>query len=102
MLIEDKASGTQLIQELVADGVPAVTRYQPQSDKIMRMHAQTAMIENGFVHLRKGAAWLAEYLHELTVFGKAGTTTRSIRLRRCSTGSNVAAKRRRTGCGNNI
>jgi predicted phage terminase large subunit-like protein len=66
VLIEDKASGTQLIQE----GLHAVTRYQPQSDKIMRMHAQTAMIENGFVHLPKDAAWLAEYLHELTVFPK--------------------------------
>jgi hypothetical protein len=51
VLIEDKASGTQLTQELVADGMHAVTRYQPQSDKIMRMHAQTATIENGFVHL---------------------------------------------------
>jgi predicted phage terminase large subunit-like protein len=70
VLIEDKASGTQLIQELVAEGVHAVTRYQPQSDKVMRMHAQTAMIENGFVHLPKEAAWLAEYLHELTVFPK--------------------------------
>jgi predicted phage terminase large subunit-like protein len=70
VLIEDKASGTQLIQELVAEGLHAVTRYQPQSDKIMRMHAQTAMIENGFVHLPKEAAWLAEYLHELTVFPK--------------------------------
>jgi predicted phage terminase large subunit-like protein len=70
VLIEDKASGTQLIQELVAEGLHAVTRYQPQSDKIMRMHAQTAMIENGFVRLPKEAAWLAEYLHELTVFPK--------------------------------
>jgi len=34
----------------------------------MRMHAQTAMIENGFVHLPKAAPWLAAYLHELTVF----------------------------------
>jgi hypothetical protein len=34
----------------------------------MRMHAQTAMIENGFVHLPKEAGWLAEYLHELTAF----------------------------------
>jgi len=68
VLIEDKASGTQLIQELVAEGLHAVTRYQPQTDKIMRMHAQTAMIENGFVYLPKEAAWLAEYLHELAVF----------------------------------
>jgi predicted phage terminase large subunit-like protein len=70
VLIEDEASGTQLIQELVAEGLHAVTRYQPHQDKIMRMHAQTAMIENGFVHLPKEAAWLAEYLHELTVFPK--------------------------------
>jgi predicted phage terminase large subunit-like protein len=57
VLIEDKASGTQLIQELVQDGLYAVTRYQPQTDKIMRMHAQTAMIENGFVHLPEAAPW---------------------------------------------
>jgi predicted phage terminase large subunit-like protein len=70
ILIEDKASGTQLIQELVADGLYAVTRYKPQADKVMRMHAQTAAIENGFVHLPQAAPWLAEYLHELAVFPK--------------------------------
>ena len=68
ILIEDKASGTQLIQELIADGCHGVTRYQPTTDKIMRMHAQTAMIENGFVHIPETAPWLAEYLHEMTVF----------------------------------
>jgi predicted phage terminase large subunit-like protein len=70
VLIEDKASGTQLIQELIAEGLHAVTHYQPQLDKVMRMHAQTAMIENGFVHLPKEAASLAPYLHELTAFPK--------------------------------
>ena len=30
--------------------------------------AQTATIENGFVHLPASAPWLADYLHELTVF----------------------------------
>jgi hypothetical protein len=34
----------------------------------MRMHAQTAMIENGFVHLPEQAPWLAQYLAELTTF----------------------------------
>src|SRR5215469_3144507 len=88
VLIENKASGTQLIQELVADGLHAVTRYQPRQDKVMRsrrcqrqclsrqaklrfvesMHAQTAMIENGFVHLPEEAPWLAQYLHELSAF----------------------------------
>jgi len=53
---------------LIHEGLHAVTRYQPQTDKVMRMHAQTAMIENGFVHLPKEAGWLAEYLHEVTGF----------------------------------
>jgi predicted phage terminase large subunit-like protein len=63
VLIEDKASGTQLIQELTADGCHAVTRYKPEGDKIMRLHAQTASIENGFVHLPEREPWLAEYLY---------------------------------------
>ena len=68
VLIEDKASGTQLIQDLIAEGCHGVTRYQPSGDKTMRLHAQTAVIENGFVHLPETAPWLAEYLHELAVF----------------------------------
>jgi predicted phage terminase large subunit-like protein len=70
VLIEDKASGTQLIQELIADGCHGVTRYEPKCDKIMRLHAQTGVIENGFVFIPETAPWLAEYLHELTVFPK--------------------------------
>src|ERR1700738_3984990 len=70
VLIEDKASGTQLIQELIADGCHRVTRYKPECDKIMRLHAQTAIIENGVVHPPEAAPWLAEYLHEMTVFPK--------------------------------
>jgi len=68
VLIEDKASGTQLIQELISDGCHRVTRYEPTCDKIMRLHAQTALIENGFVHIPETAPWLAAYLHEMTVF----------------------------------
>ena len=70
VLIEDQASGTQLIQELIADGFHRVTRYKPDCDKIMRMHAQTGLIENGFVYIPQAAPWLAEYLHEMTVFPK--------------------------------
>jgi predicted phage terminase large subunit-like protein len=70
VLIEDKASGTQLIEELIAEGCHAVTRYQPTADKVMRLHAQTATIENGFVAIPETAPWLAEYLHEMTVFPK--------------------------------
>jgi predicted phage terminase large subunit-like protein len=70
VLIEDRASGTQLIQELIADGCHGVTRYQPDCEKIMRLHAQTALIENGFVHIPETAPWLTEYLHEMSVFPK--------------------------------
>ncbi len=70
VLIEDKASGTQLIQELIEEGCHAVTRYLPTTDKVMRLHAQTATIENGFVVIPETAPWLAEYLHEMTVFPK--------------------------------
>jgi predicted phage terminase large subunit-like protein len=70
ILIEDKASGTQLIQELISDGEHAVKKYEPTMDKIMRMHSVTSAIENGFTHLPDKAPWLAEYLHELTTFPK--------------------------------
>lgn len=68
ILIEDKASGTQLIQELRGDGVHGVHAYEPKGDKVMRLHAQSATIESGFVHIPEAAPWLAEYLHELTTF----------------------------------
>jgi len=68
ILIEDKASGTQLIQELIREGVYGVTRYEPTMDKIMRLHSVTNTIENGFVYLPTEAEWLASYLHELTTF----------------------------------
>jgi len=68
ILIEDKASGTQLIQDLRADGVHGVTCYQPKSEKIMRMHTVTSTIENGFVYLPEEAHWLNDYLHELVTF----------------------------------
>ena len=70
ILIEDKASGTQLIQELASEGVHAIKKYEPTMDKTMRMHSVTSTIENGFAHLPDRAAWLGEYLHELATFPK--------------------------------
>jgi predicted phage terminase large subunit-like protein len=70
ILIEDKSSGAQLIQELRSEGLHAVTRYEPKLEKIMRLHSVTSTIENGFVHLPDKAEWLAEYLHEMTSFPK--------------------------------
>jgi predicted phage terminase large subunit-like protein len=70
LLIEHKASGTQLIQDLQSEHTFGVCPYQPPSgtDKIMRLHAQTAWFESGFVFLPCNASWLADYVTELTGF----------------------------------
>jgi predicted phage terminase large subunit-like protein len=70
ILIEDKASGTQLIQELIREGAYGVTRYAPKDDKIMRFNAVTSEIENGFVFVPTEAPWLDSYLREMMSFPK--------------------------------
>lgn len=70
IVIEDKASGTQLIQDLKTEGVLWIWPYEPPAgtDKIMRLHAQTAAFENGLVLLPSRASWLSDYVTELTSF----------------------------------
>jgi predicted phage terminase large subunit-like protein len=68
ILIEDRASGTQLVQALVDRGLAHVRGVAPDGDKVMRLHAQSATIENGFVWLPREAPWLADYLSELALF----------------------------------
>lgn len=69
IVIEDKASGTQLIQELSSECI-CINPYKPPpgTDKVMRLHAQTAAFENGLVFLPQSAPWLPDYLHELVSF----------------------------------
>lgn len=68
ILIEDKASGTQLLQELVREGVHGAQSYKPTMEKVMRLHSVCSTIENGFVYLPEKAPWLQEFLHEITTF----------------------------------
>jgi predicted phage terminase large subunit-like protein len=70
ILIEDKASGTQLIQDLKSDGLYGIVPYDPPpgSDKVLRLYAQTAEFESGNVLLPVAAPWLDEYIQELTSF----------------------------------
>jgi predicted phage terminase large subunit-like protein len=69
VLVEDKASGSSLIQELRAEhfslvqAAPAI-----DGDKVMRLRAQTAKIEGGFVLFPREAHWLEAYLLELVTF----------------------------------
>ena len=60
--------GRELIQELIWAGWSRATRFSPSGDKVMRLHAQAATIENGFVFLPEAAPWLADYLAELLAF----------------------------------
>ncbi len=70
VLIEDKASGTQLLQDLQQELAFNLVPYKPIAgmDKIMRMNAQSATIENGRVFLVKDTPWLQDYINELIGF----------------------------------
>ena len=69
LIIEDKASGTQLLQDLKRE-IPVLKPYDPppSTDKTIRLHAQTAYFENGKVFVPTEAPWLRDYIAELTGF----------------------------------
>ena len=62
--------GIQLIQELQREGFARVVAVKPKDGKVMRMAAQTPMIEAGRVFIPRDAPWLDDYLHELAMFPK--------------------------------
>jgi predicted phage terminase large subunit-like protein len=69
VLIEDKGSGTLLIQELRrTSGAPRPIPILPAGDKITRMAANSAKIEAGHVNLPERAAWLGDFRTELLAF----------------------------------
>lgn len=71
LLIEDAASGQQLIQSLRAEeprGVPSPIARRPEGDKVSRVIGVTAMIEAGRLHLPQSADWLGDYTAELLGF----------------------------------
>jgi predicted phage terminase large subunit-like protein len=68
VLIEDKASGTQLAQQLLSEGHFYVKTIEPAADKITRMQGQSVLIENGMVLLPSDAAWCRDYVRELIAF----------------------------------
>jgi predicted phage terminase large subunit-like protein len=69
VLVEDKSSGSSLIQQLRSEGFSKV-RAAPSldGDKRARLNGQTPLIEGGFVLFPKRADWLDAYLTELLAF----------------------------------
>ena len=71
IIIEDKGSGTSLIQDLGQEsmvGLPHPIAFTPDTDKVTRMYAKSACIEAGHVHLPLRAEWLDDFRTELLQF----------------------------------
>ena len=66
ILIEDKASGQSLIQELRES--LTILPIKPEGDKLTRAIACTGTVEAGKVHLPHTAEWLLGFEQELTSF----------------------------------
>jgi predicted phage terminase large subunit-like protein len=58
ILVEEAASGVQLVQQLREKDIRSVKAVKPEGDKVMRMHASSPTIENGFVWVPREAHWL--------------------------------------------
>jgi predicted phage terminase large subunit-like protein len=67
LLIEDAGSGTSLMQQLRAEGIPTIP-IRPEGDKAMRMSGVSAKIEAGAVYLPRGASWLDDLRTEVLAF----------------------------------
>ena len=71
ILIEDKASGTALLQELRREGMSGLKGCKPEGDKATRLYTHLTWIEGGNVLLPMEAPWLVEYRHELESFPRS-------------------------------
>lgn len=71
ILIEDKASGQSLIQELQRETRLSITPYKVDRDKIARAHAASPTVEAGKVYLPEGEPWVMDYVDEMAAFPKA-------------------------------
>ncbi len=67
MYVEDKVSGTGLIQTLRREGIPVVP-VQRSKDKISRGYDAAPFIESGNVALPEDAPWLSDFLAEVASF----------------------------------
>lgn len=67
MKVEDKVSGTGLIQTLRREGIP-ILPIQRNKDKVSRAHDAAPFIESGNVLLPEWAPWLDAFLAECEAF----------------------------------
>jgi predicted phage terminase large subunit-like protein len=68
ILVEDRASGQSLLQELKSATTLPVLAIRADSDKLSRAQAVTPLIEAGKVFVPESAPWLRDYMDELAAF----------------------------------
>lgn len=76
LVVEDKASGTGLIQTIkngIKDENGNIQRIPvrgiiPDKDKVTRVMGIVGYIESGYVYVKKNAPWLSDFIHECTMF----------------------------------
>jgi predicted phage terminase large subunit-like protein len=69
LVIEDKGSGSSLIQSLKAERIYANShKLKVDGDKLMRLTAQAAQFHAGSVHLREDTPWVGDLVAELLGF----------------------------------
>jgi predicted phage terminase large subunit-like protein len=68
ILVEDRASGQSLLQELKSATTLPVLAVRADSDKLSRAQAVTPLVEAGKVFVPESASWLSDYIAELAAF----------------------------------
>jgi predicted phage terminase large subunit-like protein len=71
VLVEDCASGTQLLQDLPGAGFYKLKAVKPEGDKFSRMSNQTGALAAGAVLFPREAPWMDELVRELVTFPNA-------------------------------
>lgn len=68
VVVEDKASGQSLIQELKTNTKIPVLPVKADKDKIARANAITPLVESGRVYLPEDVPWVIDYVDQMSIF----------------------------------
>lgn len=68
MLVEDKASGTGLIQDIRADGGIPIEGIERHKDKLTRVMDVVSYIDSGYVYVPESAPWVSDFTRECDAF----------------------------------
>jgi predicted phage terminase large subunit-like protein len=98
ILVEDKASGQSLVQELQRETHLPILAIKVDRDKVARAHAVTPLIEGGRVYLPEWATWVDDYVTCMGAFPKGpddddiDSTTQALEYLKTSTYGHMSAE----------